>query len=374
MGAEGGSVVSAVLKFFWENRDDLLEYIRGYLRGGKCYAFGPHKSFNNLEEAAKDIREECKKAKSIKILACKGDEFLFRDTSIVSTNKVDQHNNLEELIVLVLDEEGAWTPKYVAIYRDAEESIERYKKQLIDSHARVLEGFNIYKSQLELVRKSGVYVYNSDPCFRVIMTDKVAYVSNYANSITPDNSRSKQIKQACELPVLKFYKRDGSQYTAFKRHFSNLFNNHSLVLEEGNKKRPFRKGAGGILYTELDGHVYIALMQRDEDDGYVFAKGKRKRKHKETMEENAIRECKEEFTLDESKLEIELYLGQYADYSHEPKVYDFFKIRYHGSIDDPLKTEAGVHHSPAWYKIEDVPKLHYKNQRIMFDLFKRKYR
>lgn len=180
------------------------------------------------------------------------------------------------------------------------------------------------------------------------MTDKTAFVSNYAD----DEQRT----QSRDLPVYRFDRISGSFYSMFHRRFNDIWHNESKV---GNYLIPtaeMTSSAGGIVYAEHDKDVKIIILRRF-DGNWVLPKGHKIRED-ETVNLTALREVREETGLSSEQLVVEHMIGSYADnsYAAEHKEVFIYLMRFTGSdlpelIPDPDHAEA------RWVSLSDALRL-----------------
>lgn len=326
---------------------------------GKSFAdlkmMGLHKTYFSLSDASKDIVEECKKANVIKIMSNKGLVFLGTDDSLVSTAEISAYSDLRKIQMILLDPKSNWISKGFIVKRQ-HQSLDDYIQEMEASHQVVESGMLKFMAKIPS-SKSGVRYFSGEPLWRIVMTDKTVFVSNYAE----DNTQSR------DLTVCRFDKSEGSYYSAFKRYFENIWHNQSLPSVSAKKIIDYSTSAGGIVYTEIGQDTYILLVQR-HDGFWILPKG-HKKFDDASLEITALREVTEEGGISAEHLQIESKLDSYTDTRYETKVVHLFSIRYLGNELPKLVTDTD-HAQAEWFKIsEQLPVMMYLSQEEILQEF-----
>ena len=158
--------------------------------GGVAAIPGPHHVYPSLKKAAEDIAARCRNAVDLKILANKGLVFIGTDDSLVSTAEIYLYRNLRKLRVLLMSEDSRWiagqvTNEGTAVKRlitlRKHESLETYLKE-IRIHTASWRADQQF-AQVLAGSRSGVRYFTGEPCWRMVMTESTAFVSNYADEI-----------------------------------------------------------------------------------------------------------------------------------------------------------------------------------------------
>jgi 8-oxo-dGTP pyrophosphatase MutT (NUDIX family) len=255
--------------------------------------------FSNLEAAEKLARADCASAETIAILCNRGLVLFGTDESIVSLAHLEQFPSLRKIRVLLMSDEAPWINEGFISLR-THESAEVFKEELKACHIIVEKAMERFARNLRGA-KSGVRYHTDEPKFRLLLTNEVAYVTSYA-----DPARL----QVGDLPVYRFARSDGSLYAAFKRHFDDIWHNHSRAGSYQLRHLDLETSAGGIVVARLPERTLVLLLCRH--DGYwVLPKGHRKKEDSD-MEETALREVSEEAGIDATLLTIERNLGNYT--------------------------------------------------------------
>jgi 8-oxo-dGTP pyrophosphatase MutT (NUDIX family) len=316
---------------------------------------GLHKTYNTLGEASKEIVAECMKANVIKIMSNKGLVFLGTDDSLISTAELPAYNNLRKIQMILLDPRSNWISKGFIVKRK-HQSLYEYIKEMEASHSVVESGMVKFMAKVPS-SKSGVRYFSGEPLWRLVMTDKTVFVSNYAE----DNTQSRN------LTVCQYDNVEGSYYSAFKRHFENIWHNYSLPSESARKIIDYSTSAGGIVYADMSQDTYILLVQR-HDGFWILPKGHKKFEDT-SLEKAALREVTEEGGISSEYLSVEEKLDSYTDTKYETKVVHIFAIRYLGKELPHLVTDTD-HAKAEWYKISDpLPVLLYQSQEHILQEF-----
>ncbi|MCP4545565.1 MAG: NUDIX domain-containing protein [bacterium] len=319
---------------------------------------GPHKVFSSIRDAKHDIVNACIEASDIKILANKGLEFVGTDTSLITTMNIDQYINLKKIRVLLLSPDADWINGGFISFRK-HESLDEYKRDVNASHQLVCVGIKKFISKLKNTR-SGMKCYMGEPIWRMIMTDKVAFISNYADE---------SIVQVQNYPVYQYDNSSRSFYGAFKRHFNNLWHNEAVWDPGMNESIDFLVSAGGIVYADINGERFVLLLKR-EDNNWVLPKGQ-KDPSDTNLEKTAMREVKEEAGIPENMLKVIKPLEVYTDttFPDKPKVVHIYEIRYVGETLGELKPDFD-HSEARWWPIsQDCPELLYPYQSTILTEF-----
>jgi 8-oxo-dGTP pyrophosphatase MutT (NUDIX family) len=335
---------------------------------------GAHHVYPSLKEAADDIRAACQGAEDIKIWANKGLDFIGIDGSIVSTADIPRYSRLRKLRVLLMSEKSRWvagqpTADGASIKRlitlRKKESLETYLREIRAVHSIVESGFNKFASAIGSSR-SAVRYFTGEPCWRMVMTETVAFVSNYADSEDPTS-------QVRDLPVCRFDNEPRSLYSAFKRQFNDVWHNHSVPAPFMQATIDVTAAAGGIVYADIGGERFVILLCR-HDGAWVLPKGHRR--HADTsLEETAAREVAEECGLPRESLAVGRLLQTYTDStSGEHKVVTIFKIRFLGDS-LPVPRPDADHAAVKWWRVvEMLPPMLYPYQTIVLAEFVDSYK
>jgi 8-oxo-dGTP pyrophosphatase MutT (NUDIX family) len=307
--------------------------------------------------ARAEIVDACKNAREIKALSNKGLAFFGLDDSVVSIAEIANYAKLQRIHVLLMHVESPWINRGLIELRHYE-SIASYKKELGASHAIVESSMVRLRSMINLSR-SEIRYHEAEPCFRIVMTEDVAFVSSYAEH------PSIQVR---DIPVFACKAEQGSLYGAFQRYFNDIWQNSSYagVPPAGRKQSP-EVSAGGIVFTTVNGADYVALVQR-HDGGWVLPKGHRS--GGEELRATAVREVSEETGLERSSLLVREKLDAYAsdetgEMYDEQKVVHFFVMRYAGDELPPLTADVDHRDARWWNTAEELPNIHYPYQRTL---------
>jgi 8-oxo-dGTP pyrophosphatase MutT (NUDIX family) len=307
--------------------------------------------------ARHDIAEACRHARDVKVLSNKGLAFFGLDDSIVSIAEIADYAKLQRIHVLLMHVESPWINRGLIELRHYE-SIESYKKELAASHAIVESSMARLRSITELSRGEIKY-HVAEPCFRIVMTEEVAFVSSYAEH------PSIQVR---DIPVFVCKAEQGSLHGAFQRYFNDVWHNssHTGTRSPGGRQSP-AVSAGGIVFATVHGSDYVALVQRD-DGGWVLPKGHRSRG--EDLRATAVREVSEETGLERSSLLVQEKLDAYAsdetgEMYDEQKVVHFFVMRYSGDKLPSLAADIDHRDARWWNTAAELPYIHYAYQRTL---------
>jgi 8-oxo-dGTP pyrophosphatase MutT (NUDIX family) len=310
--------------------------------------------FRNLEEAARAASADCATAETIAILCNRGLVFFGTDESIVSLAQIDRYASLRKIRILLMNDSSPWLSAGFFRFR-AYVSPEIFRKELRACHEIVEAAMSRIARRLPSA-KSGVRYYSGEPKFRLVLTDKVAYVTSYA-----DLSRL----QVRDLPVYRFTNATGSLYGALKRHFDDLWHNHSNPGSYQLEHLDLETSAGGIVIASR-GHAKFVVLLRRHDGYWVLPKGHRK-KEDENIEQTALREVCEETGLSPDVIQIERNLGDYTydetAQSHDStKIVYLFLMRCKSAITPNLC--ARDHEEARWWPIGDpLPEMLYTYQK-----------
>lgn len=321
---------------------------------------GPQQVYRSLREATPDIVKACKAAQVVKIMANKGLVFIGTDDSIVSTAETNEYSYLRKVQVILMSPESRWISKGFISLRKLE-SLETYIEDLKASHLIVESGMKKIASSLPSAR-SGIKYFIGEPCWRIVMTDETAFISNYCDENNP---------QVRDLAVCRFNNINGSLYSAFKRHFNNIWHNES---EPGSFMRStidFTVSAGGIIYADIGDETFVLLLRRQ--DGYwVLPKG-HKKVDDHSIGATTLREVSEEAGIPTNQLNIQEPLEVYTDTTHEPKVVHLFSVRYLGAELPRVNPDAD-HAEARWWPIsQPFPVMLYPYQATTLVEFSEKH-
>lgn len=315
------------------------------------------RKFQNLEAARPFIIEKAKRASEIKVLANKGLEFFGSDSSIISLAEVHEYCQLKRLKIVLLSPNSAWVNRGIMALRKYE-SLDDFKSELDSTHIIVEMGMKKFIKELHL-EKSGIKYQKGEPYFRFIMIDNSVFVSTYAETPT---------EQVRDLPVFEIEKGYGSLYGSLKKHFNDLWINHSEYSKTYKERFDVEVSAGGFVFYKHDSNIYLALVQRD-DGSWVLPKGHKKTSDK-SMEETAIREVSEETGLSSTKLrcirKIDSYTYDESAVSFAVnKINYFYLIEYISDELEELNTDF-EHLSAKWWDIkQELPFMFYIYQKIL---------
>ncbi|MFY9618620.1 MAG: NUDIX hydrolase [Pyrinomonadaceae bacterium] len=298
---------------------------------------GPQHVYANLNEAIPEITQACKEAETISILANKGIVFVGTDESIVSTAEMQSFKRLRKIRVILMSPNSRWITKGFISFRQ-HESFATYVGDLEASHRIVESAVRRFANKLQSSR-TGVKYFTGEPCWRIVMTERVAFVSNYADD------RSPQIR---DIPVGRFDNVSSSFYSSFKRHFDNVWHNESNPGEFMQSTIDFSVSAGGIVYADNGGERVVLLLRR-HDGSWILPKGHKKIEDK-SLEDVALREVSEEAGIPARDLRVEEPLETYMDTTHEPKVVHLFAIRYLGR-ELPVVQLGADHAEACWWPV-----------------------
>jgi 8-oxo-dGTP pyrophosphatase MutT (NUDIX family) len=309
--------------------------------------------FTTRRDAWSRIQADCKSARSIAVLANRGVIFFGTDDSIISLAELEGYELLQKLRLVLLSDQSRWLTEGYILQRRYE-SLELFKSELEATHLIVESAMR--RLPLRVSRsKSGVRYHSGEPQFRMLLTEAACYISSYAE---PSGT------QARDLPVYRFSNIPGSLYGAFKRHFDDIWHNHSIPgVYETEFVDPV-VSAGGIVFCREDKTTFIALLQRD--DGYwVLPKGQKMR-GENSIEETALREVCEETGLRQSDLKILDHVGYYSNDTDLAnmgitKVVHLFLMQHLARERVPM---TAVDHSRAvWWPItNELPRIKHKSQ------------
>lgn len=313
--------------------------------------------YPSIQVASKDIVQACKGAESIKILANKGIVFIGTDESLLSTAEIPDYQGLRKIRVILMSSKSRWINKgFISLRKH--ESLETYVNELEASHRIVEMGVKKFTSQIPNTR-SGVKYFIGEPSWRIIMTEKVAFVSNYADEQNP---------QVRDIPVCRFENTQSSYYSAFKRHFDNFWHNESIPSQTMKENVDFSVSAGGIVHTSIKDNTYVILLKR-HDGLWVLPKGHKKRDDS-SIEDVALREVSEEAGVSKSLLTVGELLETYNDTKYEHKVVHLFSIRYLGTELPDLKPDVDHAEAKWWLLSDNFPVMLYPYQAATLEEFK----
>lgn len=323
----------------------------------KAAQIGLSQVYASIQEASEDIVTACKEAESIRILANKGIVFVGTDESLISTAEIASYKGLKKIRVILMSKKSRWINKgFISLRKH--ESLETYIHELEASHQIVETGVNKFILKMSGTG-SGVKYFTREPSWRIIMTEKVAFVSNYADEQNP---------QVRDIPVCRFENTPSSYYTAFKRQFDNLWHNESAPSEAMKESIDFSISAGGIVYANIKDNTYVILLKR-HDGFWVLPKG-HKKKDDGSIEVAAVREVSEESGISISLLVVERLLEIYNDTKYEHKVVHLFSIRYLGNELPNLKPDIDHVEAKWWLLSDDFPVMLYPYQAATLEEFK----
>lgn len=321
---------------------------------------GPSNIYPSFRDARRDIIESCYIATDIKIFSIKGLALIGTDESILSTARINNFRNLSKIRILLMDAESKWITSGFAHLRKYE-SEKDFIDELKNSHSFVEAGFDKFRSKKLQNARSGVKYYNTEPYFRMIITNECAYISSYAEN--PE-------LQVIDLPVAKYENKCGSWYSVFKRHFNDIWHN---ISENGpTMKRNFDLGfgAGGVVYVEHENKLFVILLIRS-DGYYVLPKGHKNKN--ETLDLSAIREVAQEAGINKCDLCVEKELDRYIDDSFaskgEKKAITIFQIKYTKEPFPVLKADED-HKEAIWFDCSnEIPAMKYRQQATILTEF-----
>lgn len=185
-------------------------------------------------------------------------------------------------------------------------------------------------------------------------------MSNYADT---------QVLQVHDLPVFRFDNTAGSLYSAFQRHFEDIWDRSTISQSTSSEIRDYPTSAGGIVYVDINHTQYILLLKR-KDNYWVLPKG-----HKEQTDTSAkdatIREIQEETGISSDHLEIEREISTYTDttFADEPKVVIIYAVRYKQSNLPKITTDKDHVEGKWWPTDESLPTLRYSYQAQAIDTY-----
>jgi len=303
-------------------------------------------AYSTLKNATNDIKAACKVAVDLKILSITGVSSVGTDDSVISTAELESYTNLKKLRVLLMSTDSRWLTSGLAAKREREsvgELIEemRVRQQLVE--------IGIRKMIRRLPNlKSGIRYFTGEPCWRLIMTEQTAFLSNYA-----DEERRTQAK---DLPVYRFDRSVGSFYSAFHRRFNDIWHNESKIGNQPPTPSDLTMSAGGIVYFEM-GTEYRILLLRRFDGNWVLPKG-----HKivddQILDTTALREVSEESGIAASQLFVEQLVGSYADNSFPPEQKEVFVYAIRCKSDTLPDLRPDPQHAEArWHTISEALRL-----------------
>ena len=322
---------------------------------------GPDQVYSSLAEAAPAIKEAARAASDIKIMANKGLAILGTDDSVLSTADVSQFSNLRKLRVLLLDPMSRWLTRGFVALR-AHESLEHYVEQLRATHAIVEHGFAQFSGTLRNAR-SGVKYMTGEPTWRLLLTEQTAFVSSYA---------AESSLQARDLPVARYEQTRGSFYSAFKRHFNDIWHNASHPGPAMISRLDLAVSAGGVVYRNGTNGSEVLLLRRS-DGRWTLPKGHRMSSG-ESLEETAVREVSEESGIPPDELGLELALEPYIDntFAAESKVVHLFSMRVRSDYTVDLGHDVDHDEARWWPFGTELPELVNHSQRVILTDFLRR--
>lgn len=313
--------------------------------------------YANLDIAKPAIQAACKDSRGVKILSNKGLVFFGLDESIISLAEAAEYTKLERLRILLLHPESRWINRGLMALRQYE-SLSDFKKELTSVHQIAESGMGKFAKQLDL-HNSGIKYHHSEPYFRMVITDDVAFVSTYAEH------PSVQVR---DLPVFAFHNEPGGLYGSLKRHFNDLWHNQSGLGDYLRTTIEPEVSAGGILVAHVGLRAYVALVMRD-DGSWVLPKG-----HKEVndrdLELAAVREVSEETGVPASQIRVIKRLDEYAydetAVKHEStKIVYLFLMQYRDNTLPELRSDAD-HSDARWWPVDQpFPFMFYAYQRTL---------
>lgn len=172
-------------------------------------------SYSSITEASNDIKVACREAVDLKVLSISGITSISRDSSVISTAELESYTNLRKLRVLLMSTQSRWLTSGLAARRERE-SLDALVEEMMISHRLVEIGIKRMIRILPDV-KSGIRYYTGEPCWRIIMTDRTAFVSSYVE----DDQRT----QSRDLVVYRFDNVPRSFFGAFHRRFNDIWHN-----------------------------------------------------------------------------------------------------------------------------------------------------
>ncbi|GEM_PF-2907151 len=303
-------------------------------------------AYASIKDATNDIRIACKEAAELKILAIAGVSYIGRDDSVISTAELESYSNLRKLRILLMSTDSRWLTSGLA-ERRGRESVGEFVEELRTIQQLVEIGIRKMIRRLPNI-KSGIRYFLGEPCWRMIMTDQTAFVSNYADD--------KQRTESRDLAVFRFDNVPGSFYSAFRRRFNDIWHNDSKIGNQPTTPTDLTMSAGGIVYFEL-GEEYRILLLRRHDGNWVLPKG-----HKviddQILDKTALREVSEESGIPVNQLSVEQLVGSYADNSfpNEQKEVFIYSIRCKGDTLPDLKPDAD-HAEARWHTVSNAVQL-----------------
>ncbi len=319
-------------------------------------AFEPPRVYRDLDDARPSVRRALYEAEDVKILSNKGLVFFGLDDSLLSLAELQRLRGLRRLRIILLDPESRWVNRGLMALRHYE-SLGDFRKELQASHQIVEAAMRKTAAFLGL-HNSGVKYNLVEPHFRALLTDKVAFVSSYAEH------PSVQVR---DLPVYEFKPGHGSLFGALKRHFNDLWRNSSRPGTYLQSAIEPEVSSGGVLLARVEGRTHVALVMRD-DGSWVLPKG-----HQERGEEllaAARREVCEETGLRPEDLEVVRQLDAFsydetAERLEVTKVNCFFLMRLATGVLPALAPDPD-HRDARWWPVDEpLPYLFYAYQRTL---------
>lgn len=272
-------------------------------------------AYTSISEASSDIRSACSVAADLKVLSITGSSFIGRDDSAIPLFELRSYVNLRKIRVIMMSANSRWITSGL-VARRGRESVADFVDELQAAHSIVELGLKrVLRTLPDL--KSGIRYFTGEPCWRLIMTEHAAFVSNYADD--------EQITQARDLPVYRFNNTTGSFYSAFHRHFNDIWHNHCAADLIESLETRLTMSAGGIVYFDGVDDRVVVLLRRFNNE-WVLPKG-----HKviedQVLDSTALREVSEESGIPVAQLKVEQLLGSYADNSYPDEHKEVFNLR-----------------------------------------------
>lgn len=303
-------------------------------------------AYASISEASSDIRSACRVAADLKVLSITGSSLIGRDDSVVPLHELTSYANMRKIRVIMMSTHSRWITSGL-VARRGRESVDDFVDELHAAHSMVELGLKRVLRTLPDI-KSGIRYFTGEPCWRLVMTEHTAFVSNYA-----DDGR---IAQARDLPVYRFDNKDGSFYSAFHRHFNDIWHNHCATNFIESPETRLTTSAGGVVYFG-DAHTRTVVLLRRFNNEWVLPKGHKVIKD-QVLDSTALREVSEESGIPVARLKVEQLLGSYADnsYPDEHKEVFIYAISCDGPERPPLRPDPD-HAEARWCTDEEAVEL-----------------